>query len=64
MYIYICIYVYIYICRRRRTYACVTNKVFYSHAEVHSVMYDSETVPRKAIFSPRETSPNLTANQS
>jgi len=30
-----------------------------SYAEVYWVIYDSETVPRRVVFSPRETSPTL-----
>ena len=32
-------------------------RVFSSYTKVYSVTYDSVSVPRKAIFSPRETSP-------
>ena len=34
-------------------------RVLSSYTKVYSVIYDSGSVPRRAIFSPRETSPEV-----
>ena len=53
---YICIYIYIY------TYIYVYIYIYiYVYMYIYLVIYDSGSVPRRAIFSPRETSPEPTS---